>query len=160
MTTISAKQQKNQENKSIKKTESTPKIMKNSKTIQIKIKKFLLVSALALNTILLFGQDIADISKSSDGRLTVWNSKYSEISRKYTFDGDELSGFSPEIIVITSKDKRVTIYDQNFSEISYKYLYEGDRVKNVCGDNIVIKNKNGLMTIYDIKFSEKSHRYE
>lgn len=124
------------------------------------MKKFLLFSALALTTILSFGQDIADISKSSDGRLTVWNSNYSEISRKYIFDGDELSGFSPEIIVVTSKDNRVTIYDQKFNEISHKYLYDGDSVKNVCGKNIVIKNKNGLMTIYDIKFSEISHRYE
>ena len=121
---------------------------------------FLLVSTLALTTILSYGQDIADISKSSDGKLTVWNSNYSEIAHKYLFEGDELSGFSPELIVLTSKDSRVTIYDQKFNEISRKYLYDGDRVKNVCGDNIVIKNKNGLMTIYDMNFREKSHRYQ
>jgi hypothetical protein len=124
------------------------------------MKKFLLVSAIALTTILSYGQDIADISKSSYGRLTVWNSKYSEIAHKYIFEGDELSGFSPEIIVVTSKDNRVTIYDQKFSEIARKYLYDGDRVKNVCGNNIVIKSKNGLVTIYDIKFNERSHRYQ
>lgn len=124
------------------------------------MKKFLLVSAFVLTTIFSYGQDIADISKSSDGKLTVWNSRYNEISHKYIYDGDKLSGFSPEIIVVTSKDNRVKIYDQKFSEISNKYLYDGDYVKNVCGNNIVIKNKNGLVTIYDIKFSERSHRYE
>jgi hypothetical protein len=124
------------------------------------MKKFLLVFSLAITTILSFGQDIADISNSSDGRLTVWNSNYNEISHKYIFDGDKLSGFSPEIIVVTSKDNRLTIYDQKFNEISRKYLYDGDSVKNVCGNNIVIKSKNGLVTIYDKKFSEKSHRYQ
>ncbi|MBX7181980.1 MAG: hypothetical protein K1X82_07700 [Bacteroidia bacterium] len=124
------------------------------------MKKFFLVSVFNLATILTYGQNIADISEYSDGRLIVWNSQYSEISHKYTFDGDVLSGFSPEIIVVTSKDNLVTVYDQRFNELSRKYLYDGDRVKNVCGSNIVVKSKNGLVTIYDIKFSEKSHRYE
>jgi hypothetical protein len=134
-------------------------MLEKATKIQIKMKKFLFVSALVLTTNLSFGQDIADISISS-GKLTVWNSNYSEISHKYTFEGDKLSGFSPEIIVVTSKDNRVKVYDQEFREISNKYLYDGDFVKNVCGNNIIIKSKNGRVTIYDIKFNEKSHRYE
>ena len=124
------------------------------------MKKFLLFSVLALATILTYGQDISDVSQSSNGRLTVSDSQNSEISYKYISDGDELSGFSSNIIVVTSKNGRVTVYDQKFSEISYKYISDDDRVKNVNGNNIIIKSKNGRVTTYDKKFSEISYRYE
>lgn len=124
------------------------------------MKKFLLVSTLVLTTISSYGQDIADVSLSSDGRLTIWNSKSSEINHKYIYDGDQLAGYSPNIIVITSDNNRVTVYDQNFIEIAHKYFYDGDKVKNVCGNDIIIKSKNGCVTIYDVNFNEISHRYE
>ena len=135
-------------------------ISPSTKQIWITMKKFLLVSTLIFTTALAYSQDIVDVSQTSDGRLKVWNSQYSEIAHKYLFAGDQLSGFSPEIIVVTSKDNRVTVYDQKFNEIAHKYLFDGDNVKHVCGNYIIIKSNNGLLTIYDSKFNIGSHRYE
>ena len=124
------------------------------------MKKFLLVSTVIFTTAFAYSQDVVDVSQSSGGKLTVWNAGYNEIAHKYLFEGDQLSGFSPEIIVVSSKDNRVTVYDQKFTELAHKYFFDGDTVKHVCGNYIIIKSKNGLLTIYDSKFNAGSHRYE
>lgn len=123
------------------------------------MKKLSLLILLFIISFVSLGQDISDVSQSKSGRLTVLDSKNHEISYKYISSGDELSGFSSTIIVITSKSHRVTVYNQKFSEISYKYISDGDYVKNVSGNNIIIKSKGGRITIYDKNFHEISYRY-
>ncbi len=124
------------------------------------MKKILLVSAFVLTSILSYAQDISDVSQSSSGLLTVRDAKNNQISSKYISSGDELSGFSSNIIVVKSSSNLVTVYDQKFNQITSKYISDGDRVKNVNGNNIIIKSKSGLVTTYDKKFNQISSRYE
>ncbi len=124
------------------------------------MRKFLLLIACILTISVTYGQDISDVSQSSSGLLTVLDSKNNELSRKYISDGDELSGFSSNIIVIKYKSGLVTVLDQKCNEISRMYISDGDKVKNVSGNNFVTRYKSGLVVTYDKKCNEISRRYE
>lgn len=121
------------------------------------MKKFLLVSALALTTILSYGQDISDVSQSGS-TLIVRDEKNNWISSKSISSSDELCGFSSMIIVIKS-GSTVIVYDQKFNWISSKSISSDDRVKNVSGNNIIIKSGSTVIT-YDKKFNWISSRSE
>ena len=108
----------------------------------------------------MYGQDISDVSQSSNGWLIALNEQNNEISRMGISDGDELSGFSSTIIVVTQKNGWVIVYNQKFVEISRMGISDGDRVKNVSGNNIIVKQNNGWVITYDKNFKEISRRGE
>ena len=124
------------------------------------MKSIITILAFTLTSIISFGQDIMDVSLSSSNLLTVLDVKNNRISLKYIGVNDKLSGFSANIIVVTSASNLVTVYDQNFNSISSKYISEGDYVKNVNGNYIIIKNSSGLVTTYDKEFNSVTSRYE
>lgn len=124
------------------------------------MKSILLLSSILLTSLASFGQDIADVSLSKSNELVVRDSKNNRISAKYIAVGDELSGFSSNIIVVTTKFHEVIVYDQKFQRIAAKYIGDNDFVKNVTGNNIIVKTKTNEVITYDKKFTRLSSRYE
>jgi hypothetical protein len=74
--------------------------------------------------------------------------------------GENLSGFSNYIVVVTRSSGTVICYDQNFREISRMSLGSGEFVKNVSGNNIIVKRPSGTVITYDKNFREISRRSE
>jgi hypothetical protein len=124
------------------------------------MKKYFLSFALALTTILSYGQDISDVEQRSSGTIITLKSNGSEISRMSLSSGESLSGFSNYIVVVTRSSGTVICYDQNFREISRMSLSSGEFVKNVSGNNIIVKRPSGTVITYDKNFREISRRSE
>ena len=113
-----------------------------------------------LLSVALSAQDIADVSVSGSGRVTVRDANNNEIATRYLGNGEELAGFSSTIVVVQSSSGRVTVYNQKFEEIASHYLGNGERIKAVTGNYVIIKSSSGRVTTYDRKFQEISSRYE
>lgn len=124
------------------------------------MKKLLLISAFVLTTSLTYGQDIADVSRTSSNELIVRNVNNNRISSKYISSSDDLAGFSSTIIVVRTSSNEVIVYDQTWNRISSKYISSNDIVKNVNGNNIMIRTSSKEIITYDKKWNRISSRYE
>lgn len=99
---------------------------------------------------------IADIHRFGN-KLTAVDDRGNEISHRFLGYGEELVGFSADIIVIQGADGRATIYDPEFDEISHRYMVT-EQVTRVVGDRVLTKCYDATIT-YDREFDEISRRH-
>lgn len=124
------------------------------------MKKSFLFLSFVFAMFLASAQNIADVSLSSSGELTVRDINNHQISSKLISTEDELSGFSAYIIVVRKSYGEVIVYNQRFEQISSKLFGDHARVKNVNGNNIIVKENSGLVTTYDKNWNQISTRLE
>ena len=82
------------------------------------MKKYFLSFALALTTILSYGQDISDVEQRSSGTIITLKSNGSEISRMSLGSGEFVKNVSGNNIIVKRPSGTVITYDKNFREIS------------------------------------------